>query len=341
MRGLTASFALALMTTLLLSISVGATGLSNRSWRLDNNLPAIPTDYTLTFTIDSASTVGSLGIMVCSNSPIATDPCDLPASFDFSNATLASQTGLTDFTLFVAANNQVVLSRTPTVIAAPMTISLVFHNVINPSPPGSFYVRLSTYASNNATGPATNYGGMAFAVTSNLSISSYVPPYLMFCAGVSIPAFDCAQATGDYINFGALSPARSDQSASQLLIATNAANGYVIQVYGTTMTSGNNIIPALASPSASRPGVSQFGLNLRANTAPAIGADPTGPGTGQPTAAYDSPNLFRFISSDTLVSSLNADNFRKFTVSYLLNASPAQPGGVYVSSLTYVGAGSF
>jgi hypothetical protein len=341
MRGLLASLLLAAILASLLPVqTVAAAGLSNRSWRLASSLPAVATDYTLTFTIDTPSTFGSLDILVCSNSPIDTDPCDLPASFDFSNATLTSQTGITDFTMFVAATNQLVLSRPPSAIAAPVTVSLVFHNVVNPSPPGSFYVRLATYATNNATGPAAHFGGLAFAVTSNLQISSYVPPYLIFCAGVTIPAFDCASATGDYINFGSLDATRSDQAVSQLLVATNAANGYVIQVYGTTMTSGNNVIPALTG-GASQPGTSQFGINLRANTQPLIGSDPAGPGSGQPTAGYDNPNVFRFVSNDTLVSSLSADNFRKFTVSYLLNASPAQPAGVYVSSLTYVGAGSF
>jgi hypothetical protein len=342
MRGLLASLLLAaILPTLLIVQAVSAAGLSNRSLRLDDIRAASTTDYTLTFTVDSASTLGSLKIMVCNNSPIDTDPCDLPSSLDFTNATLASQTGLTDFSLFVAATNQLVLSRTPTVIAAPMTISLVFHNVVNPSPPGSYYMRLSTYASNNATGPETNFGGLAFGITNNLQISSYVPPYLIFCAGVTIPAFDCASASGDYVNFGGLNSSRSDQAASQLMVATNAGNGYVIQVYGTTMTSGNNVIPAITNGAGSQPGTSQFGLNLRANTSPAIGADPTGPGSGQPTANYNNPNHFQFVSSDTIVNSITADNFRKYTVSYLLNASPSQPGGVYVSTLTYVCAGSF
>lgn len=342
MRGILASLLLAvILPSFLMAQTVSAAGLSNRSWHLDNNLPANTTDYTLKFTIDNSSTIGSLGILVCSNSPIDTDPCDLPASFDFTNATLTSQSGITDFSLFVAATNQLVLSRPPSAITGPLTVSLVFHNVVNPSPPGSFYARVSTYATNNATGPPSNFGGLAFAITSNLQISSYVPPYLIFCAGVTIPAFDCASSSGDYINFGSLSSSHSDQAASQLMVATNAGNGYVIQIYGTTMTSGNNIIDAITDGAASRPGTSQFGINLRANTVPVIGSDPAGPGSGQPTSSYNNPNHFQFVSNDTIVNSVTADNFRKYTVSYLLNASPSQPGGVYVSTLTYVCAGSF
>lgn len=332
---------LATLPAFCLTLPASADGLSNRSQQLLNSAPSANTDYTVTFTISNTITLGSLGIVFCSNSPLQDDSCTQPAGMDVTNAILSNQGGIGDFTLFGAAPNYVLLSRTPSVITAPQQVTLIIHNIINPNTAGSYYVRVAAYSSSNATGTPVAFGGLAFAITNNLRISSVVPPYLTFCSGITISGFDCSLAAGDYINFGNLSPLRSSQAASQLLVATNAPGGYVIQVYGTTITSGNNPISAMVNDATSQPGTSQFGINLRANTVPLVGADPSGPGAGQPTASYDNPNHFQFVSNDTVVSSPAADNFRKYTVSYVVNMAAAQPPGVYASTLSYVAAGSF
>jgi len=330
-----------LLPALCLSLHVQAVGLSGRSWQELNSAPGVTTDYTASFTIDNSATIGSLSFLLCSNSPLQEDVCDIPGGLDVTGAQLTAQSGITDFSLFLPEVNNMVLSRTPSVITAPLTVTLTFHDIVNPTDPGSYYVRLGAYSSSDATGTAIDYGGLAFAITSNLQISSYVPPYLTFCSAVTITAFDCSSASGDYINFGELDTAHSRQADSQLLVATNAPNGYVMQVYGTTMTSGNNVIAAITNGVGSQPGVSQFGINLRANSVPSIGANPTGPGTGSPVAGYNTPNQYRFVSNDVVASSLTADNFRKYTASYIINTGSAQPAGTYVSTLTYVAAGSF
>ena len=114
-----------------------------------------------------------------------------------------------------------------------------------------------------------------------------------------------------------------------------------MQVYGTTLTSGNNIINANSTLAPSKPGSQQFGINLRANSNPSVGADPIGPGLGQPIGSYNIPNYFLFNSQDVIAESSNPDNFRLYTVSYLVNVDSSQPPGIYVSTLTYVGSGTF
>jgi hypothetical protein len=330
-------FALAFCQTL----PVLADGLDSRSLQLANDAPSSATTYTVSFTISTNSTIGSLDIMFCSNTPLQYDGCTIPAGFDVTNSQLSSQTGLTGFTSFVAATNQLVLSRTPSTITPPLTVTLTFTNVINPNSIGPYYARVAAYSSTDATGSSVDFGGLAFAITNNLLINSVVPPYLTFCVGITIPSFDCTTASGDYINFGDLSYAHSSQAVSQMMVATNAPNGYIIQIYGVTMTSGNNIIPAMANDAVPRPGTSQFGINLRANTAPPIGNNPAGPGIGQPTVAYNEPDHYQFASNDTVVSTLNPDNYRRYTSSYVVNTSSTQAPGVYVSTITYVCAGSF
>lgn len=331
----------AIVPTLYFRPVVNAFGLTPRTLLQATSAPGATTDYTLTMNISNNITLGSLSILFCANTPIEDDSCDLPNGIDVSGAQLTSQTGITDFSLFNVASNSFLLSRTPGPVTAPQPLSLTFHNIINPSGQGPYYVRVAAYSSNNGTGSSVAYGGLAFAITNNVQVSSVVPPYLTFCSAVTIANFDCSTAAGNYIDFGKLVPAHSSQATSQLLVATNASNGYVMQVYGMTMISGNNVINAISNNAASQPGSSQFGLNLRANSVPAVGADPAGPGTGQPVGAYANPNHFQFVSNDVIGASPNADSYRKYTVSYLVNTTSSQPVGVYASTLTYVAAGSF
>ncbi len=320
---------------------VFAAGLSPRSWQGLSSAPGDNTTYTLTFTVSNSITLGSLDILFCSNDPLETDSCSIPTGMDVTNTQLTSQSGVSDFSLGIPATNQMLLSRTASYITAPTTISLTFSNIINPTVQGPYYVRVAAFSSSDGSGSSVAYGGLAFYVNGNLLINSIVSPYLIFCSAIQITNYDCTSATGNYIDFGDLSSTSSSQNTSQIVVATNAPNGYVMQVYGSTMTSGNNIINALTTPTNSQPGTSQFGLNLRANTTPLVGSDPVGPGTGEPTNGYDLPNRFKFNDNDVIVSSANSDNLRKYTVSYLVNVSKDQAPGVYVSTITYVCAGSF
>ena len=111
-------------------------------------------------------------------------------------------------------------------------------------------------------------------------------------------------------------------------------------VLGTSMTSGSNVLPALAG-APSQEGDAQFGINLRANSDPIIGEDPTGPGSGGVTVGYNAPNLFRFQSGDAIATTSNPDDYRKYTVSYIVNVDENQPGGVYSTTLTYVALANF
>jgi hypothetical protein len=332
---------LVVLSIMFLPLKVEASGLASRSLSQLSSTPGVTTDYTLTFTISNTITLGSLSLVICSNTPIQYDTCDLPAGFDDTNAQLTYQSGITDFSLFVPATNELLLTRTPSTVVAPKTVSLTFHHILNPSTPGPYYLRLSAYSSNNGTGSTVAFGGLAFDATNNVQVSSVVPPYLTFCSAVQIAGLSCTAGTGDYIDFGNLSSKSSSQATSQLLVATNAANGYTVQVYGTTMTAGNNVINALNADTKSQPGSAQFGVNLRANSIPVVGADPTGPGSGQPASGYDTPNQYRFVSNDIIAGSSTSDSYRKYTVSYLVNVPATQPPGIYASTLTYVAAGSF
>ncbi len=140
---------------------------------------------------------------------------------------------------------------------------------------------------------------------------------------------------------GELAPSRTATATSQFAAYTNDGSGYAVAMTGVTMTSGNNVIPPLASPQPSLRGVSQFGMNLRANSNPNVGLDPIGAGTGKAQAGYNIPNQFKFVPGDTIVISSLPTQSNIFTASYMVNVSAAQNPGVYSSTITYIATAQF
>lgn len=293
---------------------------------------------------DLANQVGSVSFEFCSNSPIAGDPCTPPAGLDVTSASFFTQGGEVGFTISSGAStaNRLVISRFPGVPDAPTaTSNYEFDNITNPTTEGSHYVRIQTYSSNNASGSALEDGGVVFSISQPFDVSAEVPPYLKFCASVTITVFDCASATSFFIDFGEFSKTSAKSASSEMVVATNAGSGFSISLAGTTLTSGNNLIPSLPSPSPSQPGNSQFGINLRANSNPGIGAEPTGPGVANVTGQYGIPNQFKFIPGESVVSSTGTTDNRKFTVSYVTNVSAVQEAGIYATTITFIALANF
>jgi hypothetical protein len=321
--------------------SASGAQLGNRQLKNSNSLAGGTSVYALSFDLSSAGNLGSIEVEFCSNDPISGDPCTAPNGLDLSGVTLSDQTGQTGFSIdSTSTNNRLILTRAAS--PAPVgPVSYTFDNAINPGVPGSYFVRLQTFATTDASGSASDYGGIAYAINTNLSITAEVPPYIIFCTAVSIPGMSCANADGDYVNFGELSSTHPSRGSSQMLTATNARNGYSITITGTTLMSGNNVINQLGANDVSRPGTPQFGLNLRANASPSGGLDPTGPGVAAPTAPYNSPNFFRFTTNEVVATAIAADDLRLYTASYIVNVPSGQAPGVYASTVTYICLANF
>jgi hypothetical protein len=292
--------------------------------------------------LQTGTPLGSVKFQFCSNSPLPEDACVAPLGLDASARVLASQSGqATGFTIHPNSDaNTIIITRVPS-LPSLGTSAYIFDNIINPSLPGSYYVRLTTYPTTDATGAPTEEGGTVFAILSGLSISTEVPPYLRFCAAVTITAFDCSTATSFFIDMGELKPNQTTKASSQFVAATNAVSGYTVTINGITLTSGTNTIPPLAVPTSPIAGTSQFGINLRGNSNPAVGSDVVGPGTANATANYNTPNLYQYQNGDTVVTVNHSNDNRKFTVSYMTNINASQPAGFYVTTMTFICLANF
>jgi hypothetical protein len=315
--------------------------LDNRALKISDSLPGNTAEYAFSFDIVTASNLGSIRFQFCSDTPLVDYPCTPPNGLDASGATLIDQNGEVGFSIDASSDaNNIILTR-PAAVASTGPATYTFGNVINPASASSYYARITTYATTDGSGAYTDAGGLAYAINNDLDISTYVPPYLLFCGGLTINAYDCASVSGNYLNFGELSSQTTKKGSMQMVLATNADDGYSVFVNGTTMTSGNHVIPPLTSSDVSRPGTSQFGINLVANTTPAVGANAQGPGLGNPSANYGTPDFFRFVPGERIASASDETDFRKYTVSYIANINSDQDPGIYVTTIEYVAVATF
>ena len=331
---------LTLANSLLPAISQAAQ-LQDRALTLSDNQASNTATWRFNMRFTEASDVAAISMQVCTNDPLPENPCTIPTGLDMSNAVLQKQTGNTGFSLSPSSTaNQLILQRSGTTVATTLS-TYTFGNILNPTVQGSYYVRIQTYDTSYVAGAGNNYGGIAFAISENVRISATVPPYLLFCVGVTIAGLDCENVSGYYVDFGEFTSRQATQGRTQMLASTNARDGYTIRVNGPTLTSGNNVITNLVGSEASRPGTSQFGMNLRANSSPVGGIDVAGVGGGLPTNGYNQINAYRYNTGDVVATSRTPDNARKYTATYIVNVARTQSPGVYVSTLTYIALGSF
>lgn len=313
--------------------------LVDKSLYITSAEPGDTASYTVKFRFPSSTNLGSIRLRLCAD-PYVLDPCSLTPSGNLSSAILTSQSGTSGFSIASSSNDEIILSRTPSSTGtSQMTFS--FDGITNPLEVYDvFYLQIFTYASNDASGSAVYMSSVANAITNPILINAKVPPILYFCTALTVDDW-CDSVNGNFIDYGDLDPQNGHVATSQFGVATNAVGGYVVTVNGHTMTSGNKKIEALSTPDMFQSGVPQFGLNLRANTSPAIGQDVVGAGIGLVATDYDQPDMFKFSDGDLVAYATTASLFNTYTISYILNLPADQPSGVYNTTLAYICTASF
>ena len=85
----------------------------------------------------------------------------------------------------------------------------------------------------------------------------------------------------------------------------------------------------------------QFGLNLMNNTTPAVGTAVAGSGTGTAASGYNTADVYKFVSGDTVAAASAPTNSNTYTVSYIANIDGMTAPGNYSTVLTYVATANF
>jgi len=151
------------------------------------------------------------------------------------------------------------------------------------------------------------------------------------------------------VNLGYLSPNATTTGNVNFSVESYLAGGYVVKTVGTPPTSNGptpHTLTALTGGGASTAGTEQFGMNLVANTAPSVGADPvqkpdTTFGFGQAASGYNTPNVFRYNNGEMIAHSVKSSGTTCYAVSYIFNISGTTPDGVYTFNQAIVATSTF
>lgn len=333
-----------LLVLFVFAVPAGAsTRFENRSLFMQSTAPSAVTSYKISLDYMTVAPVGSLDMLFC-ESPIPYDPCVAPPGLDVSNAVLSSQTGESGFSILSKSTNHIILSRAPTVISGPGSKSTyTFDNIKNPIDTGkAFSIRLRSHNTNNATGVQIDFGSVRGQVGDGITIQTQVPPMLVFCVAQEVYE-NCGGSNGTFFtDMGSLDDGTTLTAQSEMAVGTNASGGFAITVNGTPLAAGTNVIDAPRTPTENTPGKNQFGINLVENDDLNLGKNPEGEwANAVPVTKYAEPNKFMYIPGDVVAYSPNVSLMKKFTVSYIVNASPDLRAGVYTTTINFIASGRF
>ncbi len=182
----------------------------------------------------------------------------------------------------------------------------------------------------NDTDSAT--GAIAIETNDVVTVTATVNPTLTF------------SISSGSVALGTITTSVPGKGSHTISASTNGAGGFAVTYNGPTLSSGSNTIAAYGtSGAASSPGTAGFGINLRSNATPSVGADVTqNAGTCGYGANYGTANTFSFqASTTTTITNVTAPADCVYTASYVANISSVTPAGSYSTALTYIATATF
>lgn len=157
-------------------------------------------------------------------------------------------------------------------------------------------------------------------------------------------------AVSGAVDFGVLSPSSTASGAATVQVRTYLASGYVMRIAGDAPTydtaEASNSLDVSGTPGVSTPGTEQFGINLRANSTPSVGADPVQVpdntfSFGLVNTNYNTPNQYMYSDGAVIAYSDSSSGQTNYTLSMIANMSNLTPAGVYTTRFSIVVVSTF
>lgn len=149
------------------------------------------------------------------------------------------------------------------------------------------------------------------------------------------------------VDLGTQSVASTSSGSATFTVKAYLSSGYVVQTVSDPPKNSSYTMATPNSPTAPTVGVEQFGMNLRANTAPnTIGADPVqipdaSFSYGQVSPGYDTPNMYKYNKNDNIAFSNKSSGVTQYTITYIMNVSNLTPSGVYTMDQSLVATATY
>lgn len=325
----------------------------------DSTINATGASYQVQFT--TASSVQSVVVDFCAESPLYQDTCSNVSGLSAASAGFTAGTGTTGWSITASADHVDVHGA-----AATGAVSFTLTNITNPDTPGTFYARIYDYTANPddytspaAPGTVADFGGIALSAANSIGVTARVQEELTFCvSGATFTGNACAGMTTPDLTIGHGSPTKIldstaiDTAPAYMQTSTNAQGGVAIRMKNSNACGGLsddsgatcNIPPAGASPVTFAAGTADYGLTVASSTG--------GTGTVSPTAPYDTAGQYAMdntSSPDNITTTYgsqiascagavsNVDN----TLTFAATASNTTPAGIYTANMGLVATGTF
>ena len=149
------------------------------------------------------------------------------------------------------------------------------------------------------------------------------------------PLLELAVNGGTY-DLGILDYGNTSSVQASFTVRNYLSSGYVVLLNGKSpsLADGSHTLAPMSVLANSQTGTEQFGVNVVANTVPAVGANPSQvPDStfsfGTAVAGYDTPNMFKFADGDTIAMSPKSSGQTNYALSIIANISRSTPAGQY------------
>ena len=315
--------------------------------------------YQVQFT--TASSIQSVAIDFCTESPLYQDTCSAVSGFSAASAGFTAGTGTAGWTMTAAADHIDAHGA-----AATGTVSFTVTNITNPSTTGTFYARIYDYTANpddytNPSSPGTvaDFGGIALSTANAVAVTARVQEELTFCvSGAAFTGNDCAGMTVPNITIGHGSPTlildstAVDATPAYFQTSTNVQSGVAIRMKDSNTCGGLsndggttcNIPPAGAAATTFTAGTADYGMN--------VGTSTGGLGTVSPTAPYNTAGQYAMDNTSMpdnvtttygsqIASCTGAVSNTDSTMTFAATASNTTPAGIYTANMVLIATGTF
>jgi hypothetical protein len=202
----------------------------------------------------------------------------------------------------------------------------------------------ATYCSKQSAGETAvgNDVGTAYQAQAGFNVNR--DPSLTFIVGDN----QCPDFGSTSKNVGKLSTLTTSFTNINFSVKSYLASGYVVQTKGSApiYTSGTTHTLAVMSGGTSTIGTEQFGINLKQNTTPAAGNNPSQlPDAtfsfGQASAGYNTADHYSYANGAQIAASAKSSGTSCYDITYIFNISNTTPAGLYTLNQTLVATSTF
>jgi hypothetical protein len=196
-------------------------------------------------------------------------------------------------------------------------VSFNFTGITNSNTNGTYFAQITTYSDTGLASPI-DQDDVAFVIApSTVTVTGSVNETLTFSLSATS------------VSLGTLSTGAVGTGTGNLTVATNAANGYGVNVSGSTLTRGTDTIPFVTSGTAVAAGTAGYGLRVSSCAAGASCSSTQDIGSTLTAGVTD------------LISRTSTTTGDTSTIQYRASINSTSPAGAYSSSISYVAVGKF